>query len=187
MTRPGRRPAALAALAFCAFAGWYTYSQGHRMPLLSFADLGFHELGHLVMYVIPINQVLTAAMGSIFQVGVPLGLAAYFCWWRRDLVATPVCLAWAGTSARDVAIYVADAPVQQLELIGGEHDWAFILGPEHFDRLDEAAHYASLVRGAGILMLVGAAALAVWAVLSSSGGGRASASRTTPGAHWPTA
>ena len=34
-----------------------------RVPLVSFADLGFHELGHLIMYVLPINQILTRRDG----------------------------------------------------------------------------------------------------------------------------
>ena len=37
---------------------------GRRVPVLWFVDFGFHELGHMIMYTFPINQVLTAAMGS---------------------------------------------------------------------------------------------------------------------------
>ena len=40
-----------------------------------------------------------------------------------------LCLAWAGTSAHEASIYIADAPYERLELIGGYHDWAFVLGP----------------------------------------------------------
>ncbi|MGH8978344.1 MAG: hypothetical protein ACRDV7_09750, partial [Acidimicrobiia bacterium] len=106
-----------------------------RVPLLSLADLGFHELGHLVMYVVPINQILTAAMGSIMQISVPLGLAAYFGWYRRDAIALVACLAWASTNFQDVSVYMADAPYERLQLIGGEHDWAFVLGSDGLDRM----------------------------------------------------
>src|SRR5262245_13879054 len=77
---PRRYPATAwcAALAWCAIAGWFAFVRGARVPVLWGVDLGFHELGHLVMYILPINQVLTAAMGSIMQCAVPAGLAAYF-------------------------------------------------------------------------------------------------------------
>ncbi len=32
----------------------------------------------------------------------------------------------------DVSIYIADAPFQRLPLIGGSHDWAYLLGPAAF-------------------------------------------------------
>ena len=114
----------------------------------------FHELGHLLTY--PLPDLWTAAMGSIAQIAVPLGLAAYFLWRRRDAASAAVCLAWAGTSAADVAVYVADAPVQQLQLIGGEHDWAFVLG--RLDLLASAGSIAAIVRGGGaVLVLAGLA------------------------------
>lgn len=91
------------------------------------------------------------------QVAIPLAIAAYFGA-RRELVSAMVCLAWAGTSARDVAVYVADAPYERLELIGGIHDWAYALGPEGFGALDRAGAVASVVRGAGLVMVVGAVA-----------------------------
>jgi hypothetical protein len=79
-------------------------------------------------------------MGSIAQVTVPAGLTVYFGWARRDLVGTALCLAWAGAATQEVGVYIADAPYQRLELIGGEHDWAFILGRlVSLDAADELA------------------------------------------------
>jgi hypothetical protein len=121
--------------------------EGRRVPILSAADLGFHELGHLVCYaldtVLPWPEALTAAAGSTFQIGVPVGLGAYFWFRRREAAGVSVCLAWAATSAADVARYIADAPYERLPLLGGKHDWATILGPEHLDRLGDAARYAA--------------------------------------------
>ena len=159
---------AFAAL-WCAVLGWYAFARSTRVPLLGWVDLGFHELGHLIMYIFPISQVLTAAMGSILQVAVPIGLAVYFAWWRRDTLAGAVCLAWGGTSLQDASVYVADAPYQALELIGGEHDWAYVLGPEGFDRLDQAAAIARTVRATGLVLLVvalGAVAYGAWCAFS---------------------
>jgi hypothetical protein len=187
------RPVAVwvAVLGWCAVAGWFAFVQSVRVPLLSLADLGFHELGHLIMYVIPINQVLTAAMGSIMQCAVPLGLAVYFASFRRDRVAALACLAWAATNFQDVSVYIADAPTQALQLIGGEHDWAFALGPEGLDRLDQAAQLASTVRGIGVLILLSAIVLALsglWASWTSTPAPSLdAATRTSPDDLRPTA
>ncbi|HYD10063.1 MAG TPA: hypothetical protein VEA78_08165 [Acidimicrobiales bacterium] len=155
----------LAALAAVVALGWFGLRG--RVPLLSGVDLGFHELGHLVCYVLdallPWPEVLTAAAGSFTQVAVPLGLAVYFL--GRDRHAAALCLAWAGTSARDVSVYVADAPYEALPLLGGHHDWAAVLGPEHLDRLHQAEEIASVIRGAGVALVVAAAVLLVAPVL----------------------
>lgn len=138
---------ACAALGLIAFAG------DRRVPLLGWIDLAIHEFGHVATYVLP--DLVTAMMGSIAQVAVPLLIAAYFLW-RRELVSGMLCLAWAGTSARDASVYIADAPYERLELIGGMHDWAFALGPEGFGALDRAAAVASVVHGAGLVLIVAA-------------------------------
>jgi hypothetical protein len=145
---------AVAAVA-CLVLGWFAFVRGVRVPLLGLIDLGFHELGHLLTRWLP--HVVTAMMGSIFQVGVPLGVAAYFLWRARDVAAGAMCLAWAGSSARDVGVYVADAPYQRLQLIGGEHDWAFVLG--HYHALNHAAAIAAWVKGFGAALLVAGFAL----------------------------
>lgn len=153
----GARLKAGAGVAWCLVLGWLAFGRDARIPLLSLVDLGFHELGHLLTYPLPWD-VVTAAMGSVFQVAVPMGLAAYFGLLRRDGVAAGVCLAWSGTAAQGASIYIADAPFEALPLIGGTHDWAFILG-EHYDALDRAAGLAHGVRVFGLLTLLAGAAL----------------------------
>lgn len=138
---------------------------GRRVPLLAWADLGFHELGHLLTY--PFPETLTAVMGSVFQVFVPAGLGAYFLLLRRDMAGSALCLAWAGTAARDVSDYIADAPYEELELIGGEHDWAFLLGPDGFDALEKAQGVSTLVEGFGALLLLAAICLCVWGLVGN--------------------
>ncbi|MGH2636543.1 MAG: hypothetical protein ACRDHU_10425 [Actinomycetota bacterium] len=147
----------VAGIAGCLLLAWFSVLRDVRVPMLGLVDLGFHELGHLLTY--PLPDIVTAAMGSVAQVAVPLGLAGYFALARRDLVGGGLCLAWAGASARDVAVYVADAPFERLPLIGGEHDWAFILG--HLDALGAAGTIASAIRLTGaLLLLAGTAACA---------------------------
>jgi hypothetical protein len=143
------------AALWCIVAAVVAFAQGRSIPLLSLVDLGFHELGHLVTF--PFAERVTAAAGSIAQVAVPFGLAVYFGWVRTDTVAASVCLTWAATSAQNVSVYIADAPTQQLVLIGGDHDWAFLLA----GNLEKAAPLAHRVWMLGLLMLVVAFALAV--------------------------
>ena len=47
-----------------------------------------------------------------------------------------------------------DAPYEVLPLIGGQHDWAYILGPEQFDALGKAHAIAGAVKGCGLVMLL---------------------------------
>jgi hypothetical protein len=171
-----RSPAMFAGLAWCVLCGWIAFVRSTRVPLLWYVDLGFHELGHLIMYIIPVNEALTAAMGSINQCAVPTGLALYFYFKRRDTVAGSVCLAWAATNFQDASVYIADAPYQRLQLIGGEHDWAAVLGPAHLNMLQDAHLIATIVRDTGLVLLLAAAfVLARALILSNSASVRVAA------------
>jgi hypothetical protein len=171
---PVRAIQGAAGAAACLLLGWFAFVRGARVPLLSLVDLGFHELGHMVMMWAP--RLVYFAAGSASQILVPLGLSAYFFAIRRDAVGGGLCLAWAGTSAQNVSVYVADAPYQRLPLIGGLHDWAFILGPAHLNLLASAHAIAAVVDVFGVLCLsagLGACAWTVVTALRSSRDGRA--------------
>ncbi len=158
----------LATLGGCLALGWIGLARGARVPLLALVDLGFHELGHLVCYILRPPELVTAAAGSIAQVAVPVGLTTYFLWRRHDRAGEAVCLAWAATSAANVAVYIADAPYERLELIGGEHDWAFIMSDEGVGRMGQAAALAGTVRGIAWVFLGIAVVIAAWPVLTST-------------------
>ena len=147
----------------CVVLAWFPYVRHTRVPLLGLVDLGFHELGHLLFAWAP--QIVMAAMGSGTQLLVPIGLAAYFLVVRRDLAGGGLCLAWAATSAYDVAVYVADAPYERLPLIGGEHDWAFVLG--QLRMIDHAAAFAAGLKTLGVLLLLGGLACCVFGWMRS--------------------
>ena len=153
----------LIGVAVCLLFAWIAFVRKAQVPLLSLVDLGFHELGHLVTR--PLPEVVMLAAGSGAQIAVPVGLAAYFLFLQKDRLGGTLCLAWAATSANDVAVYIADAPYQRLQLIGGEHDWATILGPEHFNALDRAGAIAAAVRWFGMASLFAAFAICVWTVV----------------------
>jgi hypothetical protein len=142
--------------------GWFAFVQGERVPLLGYADFGVHELGHMIT--MPMPEVVTAIMGNGLQVLAPLALAVWFLVGGRDLLGVALCLAWAGTSAQDASVYIADAPTQQLELVGGEHDWAFVLG-DYFDALDSAGTVAAVVKSTGGLLLVTGLAVCLYGAL----------------------
>jgi hypothetical protein len=135
---------------------WFlAFEHDDRIPVLTYVNLGIHELGHMLTY--SWSEVVTAMMGSIAQVAVPVLVAAYFFFRRGDWVAAGVCLAWAAASAVEVSLYVADAPTEKLDLIGGgRHDWAFILGPEGYDAMEKSASLARTIRdGASVAAAVG--------------------------------
>lgn len=96
------------------------------------------------MATLPLPDLCTAMAGSVVQVAVPLAVRFM---WRREPLSAMLRRAWAGTSARDASVYAADAPGEELELIGGDHDWAFALGPEGPDLLDRAGAIAAAVAG----------------------------------------
>ena len=146
------------ALALIGILLWFPVVRGARVPLLWAADLGFHELGHLLA--VPLGQTTHFLAGSTTQVLVPLGLAGYFWIRQRHHIAAALMLAWAATATYDAAVYIADAPYQRLPLIGGHHDWAFLL--TRWDALHRAETIASVVRLGGLL--VGVAAVTVCAV-----------------------
>ncbi len=102
------------------------FAAGQHIPLLSLADLGFHELGHLLGS--GLGTVPQFLAGSVTQISVPLGLGAYFWMNQRDEIASGLMLGWAATATHSVSVYIADAPFQDLPLIGVQHDWALLLG-----------------------------------------------------------
>jgi len=155
----------LAAAVACAALGLLAFGRDARVPLLGWIDLCIHEFGHVAAAFAP--PVVTAMAGSGAQVALPLALAAAFWFLRREPLSAMLCLAWAGTSAHAAAAYIADAPYERLELIGGTHDWAYALGPQGVDALGSAGAIAGAVRGAGFLMVVVATA---WCLLSAMRG-----------------
>ena len=108
--------------------------------LLDGVDLAIHETGHLVFG--PFGEVLGFLGGTLFQLIVPAAFVWYFLA-RRDRHAATIPLWWIAQNLWNISVYVRDARVQELPLVGGgEHDWAFLLG--HFGWL---AHDQGIGRG----------------------------------------
>jgi hypothetical protein len=134
--------------------GVATLLSAGQVPLLSAFDLGVHEFGHLLLGWLPAPG--PALGGTFVQFGVPMGLAAYFALARRDLPAAAVMFAWAGSTLVNVAIYLGDAVDQALPLIGGAHDWAYVLGPEVFAALPATAAISAALKALALALFVGA-------------------------------
>ena len=140
--------------------GWVAFVRGARIPLLGTIDLAVHEFGHLVMAWLPLA--VNLAMGSLIQVALP-AFVAWGLWFRsRDPLGAALGLAWAGTAAQDVSVYIADAPTQALPLIGGLHDWGTLLGPSHLDALWAADDLARLVWLVGLVTWATGAGVLGW-------------------------
>jgi hypothetical protein len=58
---------------------------------------------------------------------------------------------WAATSAIEVSLYVADAPVKKLDLIEETHDWALILGPQGYDVMEKAPSLADTIHNGAVV------------------------------------
>ena len=136
----------------------------HPVPVFDWVDLGIHELGHMV---VPAPRMLHMLAGSAVQVLVPLGLASYFLWKQEDPAGGGFCLAWAGASAWDVSVYIADAPTQALPLVGGgTHDWAYLLGPQGWNALEQTGSLAGFVDFLGLALALTGIGAAVSPALS---------------------
>ena len=152
--------AALAALPML----WIAFVEGNRIPLLGWFDLGIHELGHMITT--PFGTTISFVMGSGLQALVPLGLAAYFWFWQRHHAAAGIILVWAATSLQDVSVYIADAPFRALQLIGGTHDWWFLLSG--WGKLEWADEIAQSVWVLGLLIGLAGVGLVLWPAVGAA-------------------
>jgi hypothetical protein len=151
----------LAAGVGAAVISLFAFVLRSPVPIFDWVDLGVHELGHMIAMGSP--RMLHFLAGSLLQVAFPAGLAIYFGWRQKDRSGAGFCMAWAGTSAWDVSVYVADAPIQALPLIGGgTHDWAYLLGPQGWSAMDRAGSIAGFVDFLGMTAAVVGISVAVW-------------------------
>lgn len=125
---------------------------------------GVHEFGHLLFAFF--GQFMTVLGGSLNQLLLPVATAALF-WYYRDYFGIGVAGMWLGSSLLDLARYVADARVQELDLVGfgddPQHDWTFLLGQMHALQYD--TRIAAVLRGLALLALLASIGFSVWVLL----------------------
>lgn len=114
-----------------------------------------HEAGHV--FFSPLGTTVYFLGGSLFQILTPLLIVAYVVWKQPSLVGIPGF--WLGESCVNTSVYIRDAPFQQLRLavIGGIHDWHWLLA----DHLDWAEPLGVALLTLGLILAVTAIAAGV--------------------------
>lgn len=128
--RPVSRPALAAWLVFYALFLLYALSARGGFLIIDNVNLVVHEAGHALFGWF--GEALGLVGGTLFQLLVPLLLAAYFVVMRQTSGAA-FCSFFFFENFLPIATYMADARAQELPLVtvgGGdyvEHDWFTML------------------------------------------------------------
>ena len=112
----------LASAYFLHYA--FTPTEWHAIDIV---NLIFHEAGHTIFSFF--GEFIHIAMGSGFQVLLPLSIAGYF-FYTRQRYAGAITLMWVGQNLINVSVYAGDAISMNLPLLGGDsviHDWNWLL------------------------------------------------------------
>ncbi|MCL6614342.1 MAG: GYF domain-containing protein [Firmicutes bacterium] len=125
---------------------------------LDWVDLPFHEAGHVLFGIF--GEFIGFLGGTIMQLLIPAVVTFSFAR-AGKVIGVRFALFWLGQSFLNVARYAADARAVDLPLIGGMHDWNYLLG-----RLDLLQYDATV--GAFFTTLGGLSFLAatVWPFLT---------------------
>jgi len=151
------------AVAILLLVAWKVLARGISplpsgtiLAVLDGANLIFHEAGHVLFLFF--GEFLQILGGSLMQVVIPSTCTVYF-WLHEQRSSSAVTLFWTGESITNVAIYVADARRMELPLIGGDHDWNYLLG--RLSLLDHAESLGRLVFFLGVITILLALALLI--------------------------
>jgi hypothetical protein len=166
----------------CAFYGLFLLQAARGSGLLLAIDLVLvpvHEGGHLFFGFF--GEFLAVAGGTLFQLAVPLMLAAYFVL-QRQVQGAAFCTFVLFEQFLPIAVYMADARAQVLPLItAGDsddviHDWNYL-----FSRFGCLRHDIQIAHAVRFIGWVGMLATVAWMVWRSLEGPRApAASQTGP-------
>ena len=91
--------------------------------------------------------------GTLGQLAIPFVCGIAF-WKQRNLFAAAIMSWWFGQNLIDISIYISDARTQVLPLLGGEHDWAYLLGELNLLKYD--TFIGGLIYVLGIFVMFGA-------------------------------
>ncbi|HEX6407847.1 MAG TPA: hypothetical protein VFZ90_11770 [Gemmatimonadales bacterium] len=109
-----------------AVYGWICLRSPGTYRWLDSLDLAIHETGHLVFA--PGGETLGVLGGTLMQLLVPSVFAGAL-WRQGDQHGATVPLWWLGQNCWNISVYIRDARLQALPLVGGgEHDWTWLLG-----------------------------------------------------------
>ena len=95
------------------------------LSILHNLNLVFHEAGHTIFGLF--GEFIGFMGGMLGQLLIPLILVVYF-FFKDQLHSSLIMLWWFGENFLDLAPYIGDAQTQSITLIGGQHDFAYLLG-----------------------------------------------------------
>lgn len=154
-------------LLFLGYSGFRLVLDPARGTIFSGITFGIHELGHVIFSIL--GEFIGIAGGSFSQVLAPAG-AAYILLRQRDYFGVAVAGAWLSFSLYDLSVYIGDARVQQIPLLGltGDpvHDWHYLLSKMGLLKFDTV--FALVTRAVGIVLLTGSLVLGLWLCLRMS-------------------
>lgn len=105
-------------------AGVYLVSIRGTYTFLDFIDLLIHEPGHLIFSLF--GQFAQFLGGTLLQILLPLSMAILF-FIKGSKYWSQLFLFWLGHNFINISVYVDDANKMKLKIIGGAHDWNWIL------------------------------------------------------------
>ncbi len=149
----------LAVYLVQAADAFYEYTPGRAWPFLLTAIrngifLFIHEGGHALFFLF--GRTLNILGGSFWQIAFPL-ISFILAIRTGSHFIAPFALFWVGTNMMDVSLYMRDAPLRMLPLLGGHkswHDWWNLF--REWDMLDSAGTWADLFYFIGLFIGVGA-------------------------------
>lgn len=150
-------------LLLCFFIIFQLLTSSPPWTFLDFANLGFHEAGHLVMTFF--GQFVSILSGSLMQILIPLSILLYF-YKTYQFFSCGFALFWLGESINNVSIYIGDATDMHLPLIqdGLIHDWNWLLTTMNVLQYDYI--FSSITSGIGILTMIGGMIWMGWSIFS---------------------
>lgn len=130
------------------------YVPGEYWPFMlsmirTWTFLPIHEAGHLFFRVFGSTGMILG--GSLLQILAPL--AWFVVALRQRSQSFPIALFFVGENILDVSLYMRDAPLRQLPLLGGHrsgHDWYNLF--HRWDLLESAGTIADICFVAGIVI-----------------------------------
>lgn len=137
---------------------FYEYVPGQPWPFLlamirNGIFLFIHEGGHALFFLF--GRTLSILGGSFWQIVFPL-LSFIIAVRKGSHFIAPFALFWTGTNMMDVSLYMRDAPVRMLPLLGGHkmrHDWWNLF--RDWGMLDAAGTWADIFYTGGLLVAIG--------------------------------
>ncbi|MFC1722085.1 hypothetical protein ACFL0C_00370 [Patescibacteria group bacterium] len=137
---------------------YFTYSYLIKNPyqdgLLYGINLGIHEFGHVFMMLVSKNSVLISLGGTIFQLLMPTVFLFYFLY-KKNMFGVLFCFFWFSQNLVNVGVYMLDANLRVLPLLGGNvdgHDWHNIFS--RLNLLSKAEIYGERTIGLGKFSMI---------------------------------